>query len=78
MAASIIEGGTVNGHSTIYLQNDRMRVGVLPGKGGHVFELLYMTGAASVPVECLMHTPWGLKAPGAGAQADFLENYEGG
>ncbi len=54
-----------------------MRVGVLPEKGGDIFELAYKPDDAA-PVQFLMQTPWGLKPLGERPQQDFLENYEGG
>ncbi len=54
-----------------------MRVGVLPGKGGDIFELVYKREGAE-PVQFLMQTPWGLQPSNERPQQDFLENYEGG
>jgi galactose mutarotase-like enzyme len=69
---------TINGHATLVLENDQLRVGVLPQKGADIFELTYKPGERSNDIQFLMQTPWGLKPPGAQPPLDFLENYEGG
>jgi hypothetical protein len=66
--------GSFHGHPAFWLQNDLLRVGVLPQKGADIFELTYRPAG----IQFLMETPWGLKPPGSQAPADFLENYEGG
>jgi galactose mutarotase-like enzyme len=66
--------GNANGHSALWLQNEFLRVGVLPEKGADIFEFLHRPSG----IQLLIEMPGGLKAPGKAAQADFLENYEGG
>ena len=66
--------GVENGHPVLWLENEQLRVGILPQKGADIFEFTYRpTG-----IQLLMRTPWGLKAPGDKLPAEFLENYEGG
>ena len=66
--------GVVRGNPALWLENEQLRVGVLPQKGADIFEFTYRpTG-----VQLLMQTPWGLKAPGLKPPVEFLENYEGG
>ncbi len=74
----MIHRASVNGHTALFLENRRLRVGVLPEKGGDIFEFSYAPGSPESSIEFLMRTPWGLKPPGQRPQADFLENYEGG
>jgi hypothetical protein len=66
--------GARAGHRAIWLENDLLRVGVLPGKGADIFELTHLPSR----VQLLMQTPWGLKPPTGASVSDFLENYEGG
>jgi hypothetical protein len=68
----------VNGHQALWLENEQLRVGVLPQKGGDIFEFVYKADENSEPVQFLMQTPRGLEPPGREAPVDFLENYEGG
>ncbi len=74
----MIERKTVNGHVALSLENDCLRVVVLPEKGGDILEFTYKGSGGSAPVQFLMRTPWGLKPPGEGDPRDFLDNYEGG
>lgn len=74
----MIRRGLINGHLAWWLANEHLRIGVLPGKGADIFDFAYQGPAHPTPIQFLMHTPWGLKPPGSGTQADFLENYEGG
>jgi hypothetical protein len=69
---------TVNGYSAIYLENERLRVGVLPEKGADIFEISCTFPGRSGPIQLLMRTPWGLKPPPQQPPIDFLDNYEGG
>ena len=69
-----IRTGTLSGHRAIYLENDLLRVCILPDKGADIAELIQKPSG----VDCLAKTPWGLKPPGAAPATDFLENYEGG
>jgi hypothetical protein len=74
----MLRQGVVNGHTAWWLENEQLRVGVLPGKGADIFDFSYKSPDYPQPIQLLMQTPWGLKPPGPGPQADFLENYEGG
>ena len=69
-----IRTGTLNGHRAITLENDLLRVTILPDKGADIAELIHKPSG----VDCLAKTPWGLKPPGAAPATDFLDNYEGG
>jgi hypothetical protein len=67
-----------NGHQALFLENGRLRVGVLPGKGADIFELAFQPADQADPIQLLMKTPRGLQPPSDHSPADFLENYEGG
>ena len=69
-----IRTGALNGHRAIYLENDLLRITVLPDKGADIAELIHKPSG----VDCLMKSPSGLKPPGPGPATGFLENYEGG
>jgi galactose mutarotase-like enzyme len=67
------------GWRAIVLENEHLRVVVLPEKGADIFELVHLgTG-----IDVLFKTPWGLQRRGAPARegtddTPFLRNYEGG
>jgi Domain of unknown function (DUF4432) len=67
------------GWETLTLENEVLRVTVLPGKGADIVELARIDSG----VNALFEAPWGLQPPGSppregsGGHA-FLENYEGG
>jgi hypothetical protein len=71
---SPVRRGIVHGHSALYLENDLLRVSVLPQKGADIYQLIHLPSG----IDCLMKTPAGLRPPGAGRQEAFLDNYEGG
>ncbi len=62
------------GQVALWLENEALRVGVLPEKGADIFELIYRPSG----IQLLMETPAGLKPPGDKPPAEFLDNYEGG
>src|SRR5512143_3837252 len=66
--------GEINGHEAVYLENETLRVAVLPRKGADICTLVHKPSA----VDFLLHTPAGLARPGAQPPAAFLENCEGG
>lgn len=70
----MLEVITLNGHRALKLQNNRLRMVVLPQKGADIYELSHLPSG----VQFLMHTPWGLKRLSPQPPMDFLENYEGG
>ncbi|MCL6430674.1 MAG: aldose 1-epimerase family protein [Anaerolineae bacterium] len=70
----MITAGSINGHRALWLENDLLRVAVLPEKGADICELLYKPTAT----DFLLQTPAGLRPPGPHPAAGFLENYEGG
>jgi galactose mutarotase-like enzyme len=65
--------GKVNGHEAVWMENDLLRLTILPEKGADIYEFFYKPSG----VDLMMRTPAGLQPPGKQAQADFLENYEG-
>ncbi len=65
--------GTVGGHSALWIENEQLRLTILPAKGADIYEFFHKPSA----VEFMMQTPAGLQPPGKQAQQDFLENYEG-
>lgn len=70
----MIRHGVIQGHPAVWLDNGRVRVAVLPGKGADIYAFIHLASG----VEFLMRTPVGLKPPGGRPPQDFLENYEGG
>jgi hypothetical protein len=69
----MIHVGEIRGHRSVTLENDLLRVTVLPGKGADIYEMVDKASG----VDALMKTPWGLKPPPERPPRDFLENYEG-
>jgi hypothetical protein len=66
--------GILNGHKVLWLENDWLKVAVLPDKGADI-PLIYHRPSG---VQFLLQTPQGLQPPGEHPPVDFLENYEGG
>jgi hypothetical protein len=66
--------GTVKGHEALWLENENLKIGVLPKKGADIFEFIFKPAG----VDFLMKTPAGLQPAGEAPPVDFLENYEGG
>jgi len=66
--------GRHHGHAALWLENDLLRVGLLPEKGADIFELT----SRPEGVQLLMESPSGLRPPSGRLPEDFLENYEGG
>ncbi len=62
------------GHTALWLENQILRIGVLPGKGADIFEITYRPDG----IQILMETPAGLKPFQDKPPAEFLDNYEGG
>ena len=70
---SMLSVGSLDGHTAVTLENDRLSVVVLPGKGADIFSMVHKPSG----IDALMKTPWGLKPASGSPQAEFLENYEG-
>ena len=70
----MLTNGEVNGHRALYLENNALKITVLPDKGADVYELVHKPSG----VDFLMKTPQGLRPPGEEPPSDFLDNYEGG
>jgi Domain of unknown function (DUF4432) len=74
-----VSTGTASGWRSLVLENDALRVVVLPDKGADIYELMHVdTG-----IDVLFKGPWGLQAPGApplegSGEDEFMWNYEGG
>ena len=66
--------GKYRGHTAIWLENEFLRVGVLPEKGADIFEMVYLPSG----IQLLIEMPGGLKPPTGHPQGEFLDNYEGG
>jgi galactose mutarotase-like enzyme len=64
---------TLNGHQALWLENETLKVAVLPSKGADIAEFIHKGSG----IQFLMKTPSGLLPPGQRVPADFLENYEG-
>jgi galactose mutarotase-like enzyme len=65
--------GQYRGHAALWLENEALRVGVLPEKGADIFELVYRPDG----VQLLIEMPGGLKPPAGSPPSQFLDNYEG-
>ena len=67
------------GWRAVVLENERVRIALLPDKGAEVYELVDIASG----VDALFKTPWGLQPPGStprdGSEGtEFLNNYGGG
>ena len=74
-----VSTGTESGWRSLVLENDELRVTVLPDKGADIYELVHL----ATGIDVLFKGPWGLQPPGAlpleGSGTDeFMWNYEGG
>jgi len=65
--------GEVGGHAAVWIENEQLRLTILPEKGADIYEFFHKPSG----VEFMMRTPPGLQPPGPQPQTDFLENYEG-
>lgn len=65
---------TIQGHAALWLENEHLKVSLLPEKGGDIYHFIHKPSG----VDFLMKTPSGLRPPAEQPPADFLENYEGG
>jgi hypothetical protein len=63
----------IRGHEAVWLENDRLRIAVLPRKGADIYSFTHIPSG----VEFLMRTPVGLQPPAENPPGDFLDNYEG-
>jgi galactose mutarotase-like enzyme len=63
----------INGHPALWLENDLLKLAVLPEKGADIYELIHKPSG----VQFLMKNPAGLRPPTGRPQTHFLENYEG-
>ncbi len=77
--ACALSVGERAGWRAVVLENERLRLVVLPEKGADIYELVDLESG----VDVLFKAPWGLQRRGAkpregSAGAPFLENYEGG
>jgi galactose mutarotase-like enzyme len=66
--------GQHRGHAALWLENKQLRIGILPGKGADIFELVHLPSG----IQLLIEMPGGLKPPNGCPQGEFLDNYEGG
>src|SRR5690349_669652 len=71
--------GEHRGWEAVTLEDDLLRLTVLPGKGAEVASLVHRASR----VDVLFAAPWGLQPPGSPPRegsdgAAFLENYAGG
>jgi hypothetical protein len=64
----------LNGHTCLWMENDDLKLAVLPRKGADLAEFIHKPSG----IQFLMKTPAGLRPPGGNPPVDFLENYEGG
>ncbi|GAA3118325.1 DUF4432 family protein [Nonomuraea salmonea] len=78
--AARLRQGTIEGLAAVTLENERLRVTVLPGKGGDVVEFLHKP----TDTDLVWLTPRGLRDPREHLQgapddvAPFIDHYEGG
>jgi galactose mutarotase-like enzyme len=64
----------IRGHPAIWLENELLRISVLPKKGADIYQFIHKSSG----VDFLMRTPADLQPPGEKPPVDFLDNYEGG
>jgi galactose mutarotase-like enzyme len=64
----------LNDHTCLWMENDILKLAVLPHKGADIAEFIHKPSG----IQFLMRTPAGLQPPGEQPPADFLDNYEGG
>ena len=79
MASCRVTTGDVVGWSSVVLENDDLRVTVLPDKGAEIHQIADVRSGTGI----LFQGPWGLRPPGAaslpGSGEDaFMWNYAGG
>lgn len=79
MPSCRVSTGSASGWASLVLENDLLRVSVLPDKGADIYELVdRRTG-----IDVLFKGPWGLQPPGSpplegSGEDEFMWNYEGG
>lgn len=66
--------GQYRRHAALWLENEALRVGILPEKGADIFEFVHRASG----IQLLIEMPGGLKPPTGQPQGEFLDNYEGG
>lgn len=64
----------INNHPALILENEQLKVIVLPEKGADIFSFLYKPNNT----EFLLKAPEGLRPPSQNNPTDFVQNYEGG
>jgi galactose mutarotase-like enzyme len=69
----MVRQGEVGGHAAVWLENELLRLTILPEKGADIYEFVHKPSG----VDLMMRTPAGLQPPGELPPADFLDNYEG-
>jgi galactose mutarotase-like enzyme len=79
MSSCRISEGTLTGWRSVVLENDAVRVVVLPDKGAEIHELV----DGKTGIDVLFKGPWGLRPPGAdplpgSGDDEFMWNYAGG
>jgi len=79
MASCRVSVGTVAGWRSVVLENDDLRVVVLPDKGAEIHQITDLRSGTAI----LFEAPWGLQEPGSpprsGSGEDaFMWNYAGG
>lgn len=79
MPSCRVETATVSGWKSVVLENDDLRVVVLPDKGAEIHRIVDLRSGTDV----LFQAPWGLREPGSeplvGSGDDpFMWNYAGG
>lgn len=79
MTTPAITEGQIGGWEAVTLENGRVAVTVLPGKGADIYAIADIASATDL----LFKAPWGLQPPGTPPREGsdglpFLENYEGG
>lgn len=70
----MITASLLNGHKALWLENEQLKLAVLPEKGADIPLMFHQPSGKQL----LLQTPHGLQPPGKFPQSEFLENYEGG
>jgi len=70
----MLQQTTINGHDALIIENELLKIVILPRKGADIYELV----DKRLGVNFLLKTPQGLLPPAEVEPKDFLDNYEGG
>ncbi len=70
----MLSTGYILGHPAVWLENEYLKISVLPEKGADIFDFIFKPSG----IDFLYKTSPGLQPPGSHPPKDAIENYEGG